>query len=293
MLTYSLILLLTVVIFHLADNNLIMADLEDAFFKKNVPGQYSRWSADNDCHDSSDESDSEDDEFYFADAPSLPVSTSTAASSAAALKASKGGNTGVKGVISDYLDTKREEKLQAATDKLEQLEILNSIVNPSKREAVVRENKLLRDEENDSEDDEFLQQYRSERLKQLNNSRPTYGTFTTVSPDEYVELVDTIDRQTFLVVHLYQSSLKESTMLHSALEKLSQIMEHIKFIEVDAYEAKPDLDLICLPVILVYKCGELVCNAVRFTDGLVDEKGGGACLDAQDVREKLAELGIA
>ena len=271
-----------------------MGDLEDAFFKQNVPGQYSKWSTDNDGHASSDESDSEDDEFYFADAPALPVSTTTAAPSAAALKAGKGGNTGVKGVISDYLDTRCEEKLQAATDRLEQLEILNAMVNPAKREPVAVESKVShRDEENDSEDDEFLQQYRSDRLKQLNNSRQTYGTFTTVSPDEYVEIVDTIDPQTFVVVHLYRSSVKESAMLHSALEKLSQILEHIKFIEVDAYEAKPDLDMICLPVILVYKGGELVCNAVRFTDGLVDEKGGGACLDVEDVKEKLEELGVA
>lgn len=271
-----------------------MGDLEDAFFKQNVPGQYSKWSTENDGHAPSSESDSEDDEYYFADAPSLPISTSTAAPSAAALKASARGNTGVRGVISDYLDTKREEQLKSATDELEQLEILNAMVNPARREAVVAANKTRPqdDDENDSEDDEFLQKFRSERLKQLNNSRPTYGTYTTLTPDEYVDLIDTIDPQTFVVVHLFESSIKESAMLHSALEKVSQIMDHVKFIEVEAYEAKPDLDLICLPVILVYIGGELHCNAVRFTDGLVDGRGSGDCLNVEDVREKIVELGV-
>ena len=267
-----------------------MGDLEDAYFKQNVPGQYSKWSADIDGHASSDQSDSEDDEYYFADAPSLPISTSTAAPNAAGLKSSKGGNTGVKAVISDYLDTKREQELNAATDRLEQLEILNAIVNPARREMTAATVKTRPQDETDSEDDEFLRQFRSERLKQLNNvCRPTYGTYTTVSPEEYVELVDTIEQSTFVVVHLYNSSIKECLMLHSALEKVSQIMDHAKFVEVEAYEAKPDLDLICLPVILVYKGGELVCNAVRFTDGLIDERGSGDCLDVHDVTEKLEE----
>lgn len=270
-----------------------MGDLEDAFFKQNVPGQYSKWSTETDGHASSEKSDSEDDEYYFADAPSLPLSTATAAPSAAALKASKGGNTGVKGVISDYLDTKREEQLEAATDRLERLEILNAVVNPAKREVTAATIQTRpQDNDVDSEDDEFLRQFRSERLKRLNNSRPTYGTYSTVSPEEYVDLIDSIDPQSFVVVHLYESSVKESAMLHSAFDKIAQIMYHVKFVQVEAYEAKPDLDMICLPVVLIYKGGELVCNVVRFTDGLVDERGGGDCLDVQDVKEKLEELGV-
>jgi hypothetical protein len=58
-------------------------------------------------------------------------------------------------------------------------------------------------------------------------------------------------------------------MLHSALEKVAQIMDGVKFIELEAYEAKPGIDPICLPVILVYRGGELVRNEVRFTDGMV------------------------
>jgi hypothetical protein len=272
-----------------------MGDLEDAFFKQNVPGQYSKWSTETDGHASPEESDSEDDEYYFAEAPSLPLSTATAAPSAAALKASKGGNTGVKGVISDYLDAKREEQLSAAADRLERLEILNAVVNPAKREvtaAATIQNRPQDEGVESEDDDEFLQQYRSERLKQLNNSRLTYGTYATVSPEEYVDLIDSTDPQSFVAVHLYESSVKESAMLHSALDKVAQIMEHVKFIEVEAYEAKPDLDMICLPVVLIYRGGELVCNVVRFTDGLVDERGGGDCLDVQDVKEKLEELGV-
>ncbi|KAL3798812.1 hypothetical protein HJC23_004600 [Cyclotella cryptica] len=282
-------------------------DLEDAFLKQNVPGRYRTWSRDPcDTQDDQDDSDndSQSDEYYFQDAPSLPLSTDIAAPSTSALK-SKAGNTGVKGVIGDYFDVLREEQLRSATDRLERLEILRGMTRPRRREDVVaveheRSNSSHYSQDDDrsngsEEDDEFLQSYRSKRMQQLvekSAAPPTYGTYMTITPDEYVSLVDTIDPQTLVVVHLYESSIKESSMLHSALEKVAQVMEHVKFIAVNAYEAKPDLDGICLPVVLVYRGGELLYSSVRFTDGLVEQKGGGDCLDVEDVKEALENLGV-
>jgi len=284
-----------------------MGDLEDAFLKQNIPGRYSTWSTDPcriEDHEDNSDNDSQSDDYYFQDAPSLPLSTDTAAPSAAALQ-SRAGNTGVKGVIGDYFDVRREEQLKLATDRLERLEILHGVTRRrSRKDGVSVENDRTDashraqddDRSNCSEDDdEFLQSYRLKRLQQLHEKSsvpPTYGTYSTLTPDEYVSLVDTIDTETFVVVHLYESSIKESSMLHSALEKVAQIMEHVKFVEVNAFEAKSDLDGICLPVVLVYRGGELLYNSVRFTDGLVEEKGGGDCLYVEDVREALETLGV-
>ncbi|KAL7478775.1 hypothetical protein ACHAWX_000124 [Stephanocyclus meneghinianus] len=285
-----------------------MGDLEDAFLKKNIPGRYSTWSTDPcriDDHEDDSDNDSQSDDYYFQDAPSLPLSTATAAPSAAALQ-SMAGNTGVKGVIGDYFDARREEQLKSAMDRLERLEILHGVNRRRSRDdGVSVENDRTgashrpwdddRSNCSEDDDDDFLQSYRLKRLQQLSEKSsvsPTYGTYSALTPDEYVSLVDTIDPQSFVVVHLYESSIKESSMLHSALEKVAQIMEHVKFVEVNAYEAKPDLDGICLPVVLVYRGGELLYNSVRFTDGLVEEKGGGDCLDVEDVKEALENLGV-
>jgi hypothetical protein len=204
----------------------------------------------------------------------------------------KGGYTGVKGVISDYLDTRREEQLKVASERLERLEILHGMTHPrianAENGTVTVEKAQKDDDSNDSEDDDFIKDFRSKRMQQLQtNNRPTYGTYSTLTPEDFVSVIDSIDPQTFVVVHLYESSVKESAMLHSALEKVAQIMDGVKFIELEAYEAKPGIDPICLPVILVYRGGELVRNEVRFTDGMVGQRGGGDCLDVEDVREKL------
>ena len=62
----------------------------------------------------------------------------------------------------------------------------------------------------------------------------------------------------------------------------------VKFIEVDALEANPNLDAICLPAILIYRHGELVHNLVRFDDDLPRDFGAG---DVRAIFEGLGVLG--
>ena len=51
-------------------------------------------------------------------------------------------------------------------------------------------------------------------------------------------------------------------------------------------EANSNLDMICLPAILIYRGGELIHNLVRFTDDLPKR------FSVDDVREVLGKLGI-
>ena len=131
------------------------------------------------------------------------------------------------------------------------------------------------------------------------------------SPEEYVRLVDETGDDPdgpFLVVHLSSGggggASTETTrcrMLRSALEELasSSHCHHsaganeeggvgVKFIEVDALEANPNLDAICLPAILIYRHGELVHNLVRFDDDLPRDFGAG---DVRAIFEGLGVLG--
>lgn len=303
--------------------------LEDTFLKKNIPGRYSSWTNDgndnsprqndtpsNDVDDSDE--DSEDDEYYFKDLPTIKPSSATAKPQSSRSIAATGdisrnrtsSNTGVKGVISDYNRALLEEQLQLAEDRLERMEILQKATYPavnnnsaSTQQSCIKSNNNERDDDDNDDldnsvddNDDFLQSYRSQRLKQLQTETstllPTFSTFTSTTPEEYVSLVDSIDSRVYLIVHLYEPTIKECAMLHSTLEKVAACMNYAKFIEVEALQANPDLDTICLPALLVYRGGELVHNLVRFTDELVTSGGGSDVIGVEEVMDALESLGI-
>jgi len=282
---------------------MIMVDLEEAILKKNVPGKYSSWTGEDSdrrqeaaldsCSD-----DSEDDEFYFKDLPPMTSSSSQQQQQAATtMPLRPSGNTGVKGVIADYKEAKREEQLQKAEERLENMKRLQRATQPAIRPREESNGSEMKLGSNDSDsdehsDDEFITQFRMQRLAQLQKTSnatqcpKVFGTLSSKTPEEYVELIDDIDPQVFVIVHLYEPSISESRMLHAALDKVAQTMEYAKFIEVYALAASPNLDLISLPAILIYKGGTVVHNMIKFTDGLPK------AFTVNDVKESLESVGV-
>ncbi|KAK1738724.1 phosducin-like protein [Skeletonema marinoi] len=279
-----------------------MGDLEDKFLKQNVPGRYSSWNDDatddkisalrhqdeqDSCCNNSDDDGSEDDEFYFNDIPPTAQQQTT-------MPLRPTGNTGVKGVIADYKEAQREEQLQKAEEELDNMQRLQRATQPSIRPRDTAANEMKKQhqgndsDDDDDDDDEFLKQFRMQRIAQLqkSNAMPTFGTLSSKSPEDYVELVDDMDPRVFVIVHLFEPSMATSRMLHSALDKVAQTMEYANFIEVNALEANPNLDLICLPAILIYKGGKLVNNMIKFTDGLPK------AFTVGDVKEALEVAGV-
>ena len=138
-----------------------------------------------------------------------------------------------------------------------------------------------------------LMQLKEEQQQQYHQQFPRYGSLTCVTPDEYVNLVNNQqehhDDTSYLIVHLAEYTIKQSCILHSVLEKIASLpnMEYShNFIEVEALIAKPNLDTICLPTVLVYQHGVLIHNLVRFTDDLPREFG------VEDVYTIFVKLGI-
>ena len=298
-----------------------MGDLEDAFLKKNVPGRYSSWTEENDDdkqrndddddeNNDNDVSDSEDDEYYFEGLPTnnSPTSSSNMQQEEQQPQLRPSGNTGVKGVLADYREAKQQEQSMKEKERLDELEALYQATHPAMRRAEdcitsTNNNNDTNDRDNDSydEDDDFLKRFRNQRLselKQQQQQRSTtsfppkalFGSLTSVTPEEYVKLVDNMNNinidDYYLIVHLYESSIQQCQILHSTLDKLasSWLEHHVQFIEVDALDANSNLDTICLPAILIYKRGELIHNMVRFTDDL--PRG----YDVEDVRKVLEKL---
>lgn len=300
------IFLLSAKYYHFDD----MVDLEEAILKQNVPGKYTSWTGEDSDRrqeaalDSCSDDDSEDDEFYFKDLPPMMTSSSQQQQQQAAttMPLRPSGNTGVKGVIADYKEAKREEQLQKAEERLENMKRLQRATQPAIRPREESNGSEMKLGNNDSEsddgneyddiDDEFVKQFRMQRLAQLQNKSNStqcpkvFGTLSSKTPEEYVELIDDIDPHVFVIVHLYEPSISESRMLHAALDKVAQIMEYANFIEVHALAANPNLDLISLPAILIYKGGTLVHNMIKFTDGLPK------AFTVNDVKESLESVGV-
>ena len=289
-----------------------MADLEDIFLKKNIPGRYSSWTEENDDkkRNAEDISDSEtDDEFYFQGLPNSS-STKNPPPPAQQPQIRQSGNTGVKGVLADYREAQQLEQLQKEEDKLQKLEALYNATHPtiskSEHTTTVKDKQdfiddsSISDLDDSDDDDEFLKRFRNQRIAELQQQQQqskstttsklqTFGTLSLVTPQEYVQLVDDMDATTsthYLIVHLYHSTIHTCQMLQSSLEKLSQSMIHTQFIQVYALEANANLDMICLPAVLIYRGGELIHNLVRFTDDLPKR------FSVDDVRDIFVKLGI-
>ena len=238
-----------------------MADLEDKFLKKNIPGRYSSWVEENDdkkhCN-AEDISDSEtDDEFYFQGLPNSS-SAKNPPPPAQQPQIRQSGNTGVKGVLADYKEAQQLKRLAKEEENLEKLEALYNATHPTIRKSehttTVKDKQICSgdsssDLDDSDDDDEFLKRFRNQRIAELQEQQQqqrskstskqlqTFGTLSLVTPQEYVQIVDDMDNTTsthYLIVHLYHSTIHTCQMLQSSLEKLSQSMIHTQFIQVNA-----------------------------------------------------------
>jgi len=271
-------------------------------------------------------SDDEDDDYYYQGLPPppppppLPSSATTAATATGPPRALGGrptsNNTGVKGVLADYHAAEVEERLLANETKLDEYNAWYRMTHPAVRKSdntdgnrrnndeqvVIADNEEDGGSDNNYYDEDELIIIRRRRLMQLKEEQqhqhhrhhqlPRYGSLTCVTPDEYVNLVNNQqehDTSSFLIVHLAEYDISQCCVLHSVLEKIASLpnMEHgHNFIEVEALIAKPNLDTICLPTVLVYQHGVLIHNLVRFTDDLPREFG------VEDVISIFIKLGI-
>ena len=260
-------------------------------------------------------SDDEDDDYYYQDLPPSSSFATTAAKATGPSRALGGrltsNNTGVKGVLADYHAAKVEEKLHANEKKFDEYNAWYRMTHPAVRKSDntdvnrVNDEQVIVDKEedggsNNNDEDELiiirrrrLMQLKEEQQQQQHQQLPRYGSLTCVTPDEYVNLVNNQqeyhDDTSYLIVHLAEYTIKQSCILHSVLEKIASLpnMEYShNFIEVEALIAKPNLDTICLPTVLVYQHGVLIHNLVRFTDDLPREFG------VEDVYSIFVKLGI-
>jgi hypothetical protein len=207
-------------------------------------------------------------------------------------------HTGPKGVLADYKQAKKDMELQYEIDQQYKEMLIEKVSNgvhmmPGETSIsaatmnAIAAAEVRRDQEDQSglkgtvekddaaEDEEFLKSYRDTRLSQLKYStnHPTFGEIRECDPFEFTDEVDNADPRAFVVVHMYEPYIDDCKKINRLLESLARKMSWCKFLRLHCFKANPNFDVIALPVIMVYKGGELVENWVKVTDDLPPDFG--------------------
>jgi len=224
----------------------------------------------------------------------------------------KASNTGPKGVKADYELAKanlgkkrmmervrREREVDRLANGARDLRAIVAQVESARREgnkpattaATAKGNDDDEEEEEEEDDDDDLrafEEYKSLRIKSIQNSLPRYGDYKRVSFSELAKLIKEENEFVSLVAHLYQNHIESCAYLHVALERLAPHFPHVHFVRIRSREAMANYSDIGLPTLLVYKSQKLAHSFIRVADML----GGEKAVTEVSVAKFLAEHGI-
>lgn len=221
--------------------------------------------------------------------------------------------TGSKGVRQDYqrskyhlqntkmresMRTEKELNRQAGIDRgVTQAtvdHIYQQVQQQKKQNGVEEESKQQPQSDSDLDDDEAeLLQLQQQRMSTLQASLPTFGTYNRVlSMADFSSCVKSLHPAVYCITHIYENHLPVCTRLNLVLESLAQQFQHVCFLRIrsaDMFTGKK-YNEVGLPTVIVYKNGDMVENAVRFSDALPDK--GQSTFTDYDVAAVLATKGI-
>eukprot|EP01111_Echinosteliopsis_oligospora_P013050 TRINITY_DN4578_c0_g1_i1.p1 TRINITY_DN4578_c0_g1~~TRINITY_DN4578_c0_g1_i1.p1 ORF type:complete len:293 (-),score=85.26 TRINITY_DN4578_c0_g1_i1:70-948(-) len=195
----------------------------------------------------------------------------------------RGGNTGVKGVLADYADAKRQMQVKREEERIQAEERLKNLA------ITVKSEKKIEEEDEEEDDDEFMREYRLKRMRELVNlqsQRPTFGFLKSIDSSEYIDTLDKEHKDVFVLLHLYQNYVPACVRLNLILQNLAIKYPFVKFVKMVATEANDKYEDIGLPSLLVYKAGELQHRWVPLTSRL------GSDFDSGDVELLLSKSKI-
>lgn len=280
-----------------------MADLEETILKRNVPGRSSKW-CDDDSACANDDNDYENNEQqqHHPSSSSIPQSNLDSDMIQEENQERK-HRTGVKGVLSDYKESKRIEKIKFENEQLKRKEDFRNAtegtwMKPGETSISIayteqqrklekqkqEENHVDDDSDDDSsffDDDEndssFLDSYRRMRLSEMQqNALPEFGHVQQLhSSIEFSDMIDETDPRVYCIIHLFHDDIGSCRLLNQHLEQLaSDSMITYRFFKINALILKQDFDFIGLPCVLIYKAGKEVANLTPITEMLDNKRNG-------------------
>mmetsp|Transcript_8149 Transcript_8149/g.11741 ORF Transcript_8149/g.11741 Transcript_8149/m.11741 type:complete len:280 (+) Transcript_8149:83-922(+) len=115
--------------------------------------------------------------------------------------------------------------------------------------------KFDNDDEND--EDDFLEKYRSMRIKELrkNRSKPTYGQVIPISRPDWGREVNGDSQRSWVVVVLTSSDTRRTGAIEHATQLLSSKFPLVKFVSIPSQQAIENWPDVNLPSIFIYHRG--------------------------------------
>ncbi|KAJ2448736.1 hypothetical protein GGI03_007183 [Coemansia sp. RSA 2337] len=189
-----------------------------------------------------------------------------------------GPQTGAKGVVADYRHAQREQRLRmkqeaaAAQAAYAEAVVMRSTLDSSGGQTLwTKDDTDPKADNSDDDDERFFEEYRRKRIAELSRAaeQSQAGALIAATPDEYVEIVDQMaDSGTPVAIILVDDSAV-SRRLECFIRAAAPKYAHTTFVCVQAADCGfIDADLV--PIILVYRHGELEHNLVRVVDRLRD-----------------------
>lgn len=217
-------------------------------------------------------------------------------------------NTGPKGVINDWRKYKQLETEQKREQKKEMEKLIKKLSITCRsnldEEKDKEKQKHLQDkirgklelkeadEDMDADDEEFLEQYRQQRMAEMRMALTGGRRFATVvdieSGEEFLRAVDEEGRSTLVIIHIHEPEVMACQAMDGSLLCLAQQYPLVKFCRVlgSVVGTSAQFRASALPALLMYRGGELVGNLVRVSDQLGDD------FYATDVEGLLQEYGL-
>lgn len=261
--------------------------------KKNIPGRYSWWDKDDDeegeraraewvdSEGSDNEGKSQSDfskmQQLADDGVPEPVRNSSY------VKA-RGGRTGPKGVIEDYKEHKKAEAEQREYDEAFRNAVLQRMACGAKMVRVVDDEEDL----DDDEDDDFQREFRQRRIEELRaaHQAPVFGQVKEVSAFQFLDEINDEDPRVFVVAHIYEHCVQACVHMNRCLEVVAKEHTGIKILRLEANKTPTGFDPVTLPVLVVYRAGDLHYSVLQVTEKL------GNYFDASDIEWLLSEGGV-
>lgn len=177
---------------------------------------------------------------------------------------------GPKGVLADYKAHQEVVALEREVNKIHRQEVLVRMAKGAMRVDGVHEdssgsssscNKMVGEiSDDDDNDDEFMREYRSARLKEMRSQilMPTFRGCKSINSSTFGDEVDSEDPRVFVLVHMHDPSVPVSAKCNEYFEELSVRRNSWKFLMMRMEDAPVQIDKVALPIITIYKRGEIV-----------------------------------
>ncbi|PIA15324.1 thioredoxin-like protein [Coemansia reversa NRRL 1564] len=190
----------------------------------------------------------------------------------------------------EWNDILRKHGILPQQIKITQNDIYDQAVARAQEEESKRLEELGLDELaelEDEEDDRVLEQYKRQRLAEMQaqQSKEKYGTLEHISEPQYKKEVTEASKGNWIVVHLFRESIPECKLMNRILSELAQQYRATKFVKIISVECIHNYPDANLPTLLVYGEGDMKNQLVRI------DRFGGMRTKRRDIENYLKDIG--